>query len=741
MKTFRKFLIILALAISAAPAFADNAHTFDNTNDTFTGTFTSTYNSTPMTLMCWYKVADAPGTVQDSIIVVGNSASAVEDSNSVFYGNGANDNTFIAKPTNSSAQVGNAVTTSNSTEIDGNWIPIIGVFTSSTLRDSYTPANTGQNTTSRVVADVIKFVRLGETFIAGNDLAADLSYCAMWNVAVTGANLTALRSTSPKNCPLKYDGANIVGFWDMQANSGTQPNRGSDAGGDLTRSGTNGFNTSGPGIDCTPTYTGALTIGSVTTTTIQNTYTPDQNGVTYGAYCPNGQTIGTGANVEAGTCSGGAAVATCSDSSTATVSDSITCTGLSAGTTYDAYFVHKAFEAYSAVTSKADQTTSSSAPTFDTGVACAAIALDANSLLCSYDAGATANRIFLCAKAKGSSAPADGAAVEAGTGCSGTATENTTGSSDSLQIDFAGDPLAEQDVWGVLEEGTSNYSTLSTDLVTRFTAPTGYQYLNRSGSPGVGEFGFFDGASPAIVDDDTMQVSLTSDSFALGVAAHGVTLNADTTGIIDTDGDLSRQLVYRRFSDYSVPAQSDATPQPMAFNDIAPAYVGSLTYLFTKDAALSFPLDGEWLDMEADAMTHAVANMPSGGSLTSSETITGAFSACGTFNTVQFTATDTYGEDTAQTVTIEVGAIVPDVLDEAEADGVTDIEALCSLNAVAGLPLFSATVATGDIISTDPIAGEEVPHDATIIYIVSLGPQPVASGTNRGRFGLGLGIH
>lgn len=111
-----------------------------------------------------------------------------------------------------------------------------------------------------------------------------------------------------------------------------------------------------------PAYTAGPTFGTATTTTLPFTYTPNQDGVTYAAACTNGQTISTGANVESGTCSGGAAICTGNDSSTAGVGDTVTITGCDAGTTYDVYVVHKStLGGYSTLSSQADKATTGSA--------------------------------------------------------------------------------------------------------------------------------------------------------------------------------------------------------------------------------------------------------------------------------------------------------------------------------------------------------------------------------------------
>lgn len=117
-----------------------------------------------------------------------------------------------------------------------------------------------------------------------------------------------------------------------------------------------------------PAYSVALTNGTFTNTTLPFTYTPDQNGTTYMAACTNGQTVTTFANLKTGTCSGGAAVGTGTDTSTGGVADTVTITGLVAGTTYDVYGGHESsLGGQTALTSLADRTTTSASINFAVG--------------------------------------------------------------------------------------------------------------------------------------------------------------------------------------------------------------------------------------------------------------------------------------------------------------------------------------------------------------------------------------
>jgi len=83
--------------------------------------------------------------------------------------------------------------------------------------------------------------------------------------------------------------------------------------------------------------------------------------------------------------------------------------------------------------------------------------------------------------------------------------------------------------------------------------------------------------------------------------------------------------------------------------------------LFAKDEDLDYSLDDCWNDPEADSMIHSVDNMPSGGAVTGSENITGAFDTYGYFETPVFNVTDQYNAVEDATVTIVVGVVLPPI--------------------------------------------------------------------------------
>lgn len=117
-----------------------------------------------------------------------------------------------------------------------------------------------------------------------------------------------------------------------------------------------------------PTFTAALSAGSIDNSSIQVTYTPDQPGTAYGVACPDGQTANS-AQIRAGNCSGGAAADSWTETGVAGVGESKSFTGLAAGTRYDIFvdYENRLGGDKASVSSLANQDTTSSGPAFSDG--------------------------------------------------------------------------------------------------------------------------------------------------------------------------------------------------------------------------------------------------------------------------------------------------------------------------------------------------------------------------------------
>lgn len=401
-----------------------------------------------------------------------------------------------------------------------------------------------------------------------------------------------------------------------------------------------------------------------------------------------------------------------------------------------------------------DTSAAEATPTFDTTPSVTAETTDTYTV--SYDT-ANATNFFLAAVAKDSAACTCDS-IEANT-CAGEiayATEAATNAADTLNITIpGGDPFPLYDLKACAENVTLDTAVTSLDDET-LDVPSGRQYVTKSGAPGGGEVGLLDGASPAAVDGDRMDVSLLSDSFLQGVDAHCITVNANTTFVIDTTKDSdcstdvapdsSRQHLTRRFYDVSLAAWSDAPAVSFYNGNQAPVYIGmtpepgELPYLFEKGVNFSLAVTDLFSDFEGDTLTLSFTNQPAGGA-TDGTDWTGPFTTCGRFATVAPKATDIAGDFDEETITVEVGETIPNVADLSEAAAITAIEttADCDLDAVAGTSAHHPTIAEGNVVSTSPAIGELVPFDQVVTYSLSLGPSPMdAYGRFRLRLRLGL---
>jgi hypothetical protein len=363
--------------------------------------------------------------------------------------------------------------------------------------------------------------------------------------------------------------------------------------------------------------------------------------------------------------------------------------------------------------------------------------VDANTYRATFDADANASNAFLAVLFNGTAACTCDA-IEANT-CTGEinyATAATTGASQTLDVDVTlptSDPLPLNDLDFCVEGAGGDSSVTSGNAQGPLTAPSGYQYVQRTGSPGVGEEDMFDGASPAIATDDTMQAVTHCDSFDEGAAANALTLNNDGTFEIDTSGtpaDDSRQECDRRFADYSVPEWSDATPQPYYVSDQPQVYVGlpeleggGDPFLWPVDEANNVTLNTLWSDPEGDTLTHNVTGLPTGLS-EDGTSISGTPTLCGNDTDIVFETTSITGVVVTESdQDIHIGARVPDVTGDDASTADTAIEALCSLVGTQGTSVFDNLIAAGLVVSTDPVAETIVTSTAEVTFSLSLGPQ------------------
>jgi hypothetical protein len=216
------------------------SYSFDGLNDKLTGSFTSTYGE-PITLACFVKYAAHPADT-DNILCLGNSSSSLTDCH--LLRTTVTDDNWRAASIDSTGTAANA--TVIGVNIDGVWAGLVGTFGSTTLRDMYVQSlsNHTNGTTSRTVADALQFISVGEGFSGGGDVDALIAEVAIWKSDLSDSDITSYLAGTPAS---SIDATNLIGYWPLSAESGTQSNLGTDAGGDLTVTGAT-YNADHPSI-------------------------------------------------------------------------------------------------------------------------------------------------------------------------------------------------------------------------------------------------------------------------------------------------------------------------------------------------------------------------------------------------------------------------------------------------------------------------------------------------------------
>lgn len=248
-------------------------------NDDLSGVFASTYPATG-TLAAIVRVVTHPVAI-DNYVSWGNSVDSVLHSYSI----------RATATVNQWAMVGIEDTTPTSaleTQTKNDvWFELMGEIENDDSRWVYVDdfANSDQNTSNRAVNDALRYVKLCEGFDNNNDAEAKIAEVAIWDVPLSDANLTLYLTA-------------------QQA----------------------------------PTFTGAPTLGTETSTTLPVVFTSSHLGTVVGTACANGD-AGNFAETEAGQCSGGdAAIDTFTQSVAGGVADGDTFTGLTPSTIYDLSF-------------------------------------------------------------------------------------------------------------------------------------------------------------------------------------------------------------------------------------------------------------------------------------------------------------------------------------------------------------------------------------------------------------------
>jgi hypothetical protein len=356
-----RFFSILALALFAGPTWA--SYECDAANENLTGTLT-TDRALPLTLFAYVKYANHPEAI-NSLAQFGTPAS--NQNGSVALKTRPEADRYTAQQRTPAGNVVGANVDAAAGAGDGVWFPLVGVFTSTTLRDIYAGAieTTAQETTSNDPGTAISVMRLCENLAGAEDSTTLLiAEVGIVDEAATAGEIEAfLDGADPTT--IWSVAAELIGYWPLDMNNSTQANEGSDAGGDLTVSGAT-FNADHPtfAAPAAPSFTAGPTPGTLTDTTIPFTFTLDQTGTVYGVACPDGQAAPSVAQVKVGDCTGDVAAEDAfTEAVIEDVSDGNTFSGLTAETTYDTHFAATGTDLdTAAITSVENQTTEASVP-------------------------------------------------------------------------------------------------------------------------------------------------------------------------------------------------------------------------------------------------------------------------------------------------------------------------------------------------------------------------------------------
>ena len=539
-----------------------------------------------------------------------------------------------------------------------------------------------------------------------------------------------------------------------------------------------------------PTFTSGPTNGSFTNTTLPFTYTSDQFGDVYAAACTNGQTIATFAALKTGTCSGGAAVGTGTDTAAADVGDTVTITGLVAGTTYDVYIgVESQIGGQSAISSLADRaTTSASVAMSSTNVT----ALTDGYTVAGTCTGSGTLNVEAVACALGDAVPTSNE-IEAGQ-CGGgnaalmNANENwTTAVPNNFTLTSASKP-AKLDVYMSCTNGTTD-SSVETHANEFRTLLTGFAVIEPSDISATSIFDLDAYFNPDVTanqdlaeyEDDTNESAncnvlfATDGDFVLYDATDGVDTEdlfpgIDETGdagddqIADCDGKVTFNIHYELGSSattglFTAPAVGNFTTADLICNGNS-APVWELTnpsdeiQLFIEDAPIeTMGLSGFSSDADpADTDDYAIASgtLPPGLSLSAT---TGDIT--GTPNTqdevgavVQFTRTDECGDSSSLSFAFFItdnAVTTPNCVGGTTAACMTALDVvrpwLETENQLTATFAYDAVVAEGNIISQNPAAAAVITAEAPLEVVVSLGVEPEGGIRGRLNLRLELGIH
>lgn len=342
-----------------------------------------------------------------------------------------------------------------------------------------------------------------------------------------------------------------------------------------------------------------------------------------------------------------------------------------------------------------------------------------------YDGGALADEIHAMFLSTAESAPTC-AAIEAETGSNGAAGEAVTGAADTITLTSTDAPeFPLYNAHFCLEEGTSNYSAVSTVSAAALADPTGEQFIAITSIGAASPCASFNTAvNPDIANGDYL---LANDNVDPGAVA--VTISAACQYSYSASGRQS--VLNTEVYDASVGAYH-ASDIDAWFNNSAPVCIDIPdVFVWTKDVAITaFDLDTYCTDADTEQSVYTVTT----GTLPTGVTLTGATGAISGTPTVEdedgvaitFTATDIPGDTDTFTSTMYVidTVTMPDISSSDLNTAIADMASLRPwLDVGEGVSAtFACDVEVLDqIVSQDPAATTEITSDEEVSVVVSLG--------------------
>ena len=209
----------------------------------FTGVGASGYNL-PLTIGNFFKFKTVH-TVNDHLLSFSQDTNT--NNNSIYLATGNADDEYRII-TRGAAGADVAEYLSSATEYDDVWTGIVGVVTSTTLRDVYVEVigNTATNTTSRDPGTTMDSVCIGNRIDDGNQFPHFLAECFVYDGVMSDADITSF--LGGKKATSLVGAANLIGYYSLDSNDDSPVNESDGDGPTLALTGTAVFAATHPTI-------------------------------------------------------------------------------------------------------------------------------------------------------------------------------------------------------------------------------------------------------------------------------------------------------------------------------------------------------------------------------------------------------------------------------------------------------------------------------------------------------------